>query len=124
MIISIGCDLVEHQITKKLNWESDIETIKTIFSEKELELYKRETAIKFLSGRFAAKEAVLKCLSIGMRDGIMLTEIEILRGEKGVPNLVINGTVKKYADNFGINYWHLSITHSSNYSFAMVVAEK
>jgi len=124
MIIAIGCDIVEHSLIKKLKWNSDIEKQKRCFSQKELDLYITLKQSNFISGRFAVKEAVLKCLGIGMEDGISLKDIETLRLKNGLPRIELFGEVKKISDSLGINSWHVSITHSKNCSIAYVIAEK
>ncbi len=123
MIIGIGCDSVNHNITKKLDWEFDTETLKRFFSLKELALYETKKSVKFLSGRFAAKEASLKCLGTGISDGLSLTDIEILQLENGKPIIVVHGSVREAADKMGITTWHVSITHTVDSSMAFVIAE-
>ncbi len=123
MIIGIGCDIVEHEISKSLKWGSDLSVLNRIFSQKEIEIYFSQKELKFLSGRFAAKEAVLKCLGTGMKDDIALTDIQILQSPEGKPLLELYGEVKKLSDQMGICFWHISITHSTHYSLAFVTAE-
>ena len=123
MVKSIGCDIVEHSLTKKLKWEDDISLLQTYFSSNELELYRSKKSIEFLSGRYAAKEAVLKCLGTGMNDGISLAGIETLQNEDEKPEIKLTGEVKKISDELGISTWHISITHSQDYSLAFVIAE-
>lgn len=124
MIIGIGCDIVEHDRSKKLKWHSDVNLQKRIFSQKEIDIYSIHESIEFLAGRFAAKEAILKCLGTGMFDGISLTDIQINQLENGKAQVELLGQVKVISDNLGINVWHVSITHSNNCSFASVIAEK
>lgn len=123
MIIGIGCDSVNHNITKKLDWEFDSKTLQRFFSQKELALYETKKSVKFLAGRFAAKEALLKCLGTGICDGVSLTDIEILQMENGKPTIAVYGSVKEDADKIGIISWHVSITHSVGSSTAFVIAE-
>lgn len=123
MIIGVGCDLVEHKLTKQLNWNLNEPALKRIFSPKELALFEGEKTIKFLAGRFAAKEAVLKCIGSGMEDGISLPDIEILREKDGKPEIRIGGDVKNLSDRMGINSWNLSISHSRTHSLAFVIAQ-
>lgn len=124
MIIGIGCDIVEHALTEKLNWLTDIQVQKRIFSHQELELYSKNKTVKFLAGRFAAKEAILKSLGTGMEDGLLLTSIQILQAKDGKPTVALDGEVKKISDLMLINSWHVSISHTTNYSYASVVAER
>lgn len=124
MIVGIGCDVVEHATTDRLNWESDINLLERIFSPLEIELYNSDKSIKFIAGRFAAKEAVVKCLGTGIYDGISLAHIQILRSSEGKPVVELSGLAKQVCDNMKINLWHVTITHASNCSVAFVVAER
>lgn len=123
MIVGIGCDVVNHNIAQSLGWSSNPRTMQRIFSAKELEIFQAHKTDKFISGRFAAKEAVLKCLGTGMKDGIALTDIQVLQTEAGKPVIQIEGEVKKIAQQLGIVSWHISISHTSNSSTAFVIAE-
>jgi holo-[acyl-carrier protein] synthase len=123
MIVGIGCDIVDHSTTEQLEWESDPKALQRIFSQPELNLYYKKRNLKFLAGRFAAKEAVLKCIGTGMRDGISLTDIQILPDHLEKPIIKLTGEVEKISDQMSINLWHVSITHSLNCSIAFVIAE-
>lgn len=124
MIIGIGCDIVEHALTEKLNWLTDVEMLQKIFSHQELDLYSKNQTIKFVAGRFAAKEAVLKSLGTGMEDGLSLTCIQIFQMGNGKPIVTLDGEVKKLSDKMQINKWHISISHTTDYSYAVVIAER
>jgi holo-[acyl-carrier protein] synthase len=123
MILGIGCDVVNHNITQGLGWSSNPHHMRRIFSAKEFELFQFNKTDRFISGRFAAKEAVLKCLGTGMMDGISLTDIQVLQTDLGKPVLEIDGGVKKIALRLGITTWHISISHTVNSSIAFVIAE-
>jgi holo-[acyl-carrier protein] synthase len=123
MIVGIGCDIVEHNITISLGWSSNPRMLQRVFSPKELDLYEIHKTDKFLSGRFAGKEAILKCLGTGMKDGIALTDIQILQTQQGKPFIVLEGEVKRIAEQMGINSWHISISHSISTSMSFVIAE-
>lgn len=124
MIAGIGCDIVEHNITISLGWSSNPRMLQRVFSPKELELYEIHKTDKFLSGRFAAKEAILKCLGTGMRDGIALTDIHVLQTNTGQPYIQIEGEVENIAQQMGILRWYVSISHADHSSCAFVIAEK
>lgn len=124
MIVGIGCDVVDHNITMSLGWSSNPRMLQRVFSVRELGIYQVNKTDKFLSGRFAAKEAILKCLGTGMKDGIALTDIQILQTETGKPLIQIEGEVERIAEQMGIVSWHISISHTDNTSVAFVVAER
>ncbi|HEV2482771.1 MAG TPA: holo-ACP synthase [Puia sp.] len=123
MIIGIGCDVVDHETTKNLGWSSNLHMLQRIFSAHELKLFEAQRNDRFISGRYAAKEAVLKCLGTGMRDGTALTEIQILQAESGQAVIQIGGEAEELARQLGINTWHISISHTPHSSTAFVVAE-
>jgi holo-[acyl-carrier protein] synthase len=75
-----------------------------------------------LAARFAAKEAVLKALGTGLRDGMSWTEIEVVTLASGQPALVISGRVGEVAAQAGIVEWMLSLTHSGTHAMASVIA--
>ena len=123
MIVGVGCDIVDHLMTIKLEWSTNMRIQKRIFSIKEIELSQDKKAHRFFSGRFAAKEAVVKCLGTGMRDGIALTDVQILQTNVGQPYIQLEGEVKNIAEQMGIFRWHVSISHTDHSSYAFVIAE-
>lgn len=123
MIIGIGCDIVDYNIIKKLNWTSDEKLLSRIFSDKEIEFYHKKKTISYLAGRFAAKESVLKCLGTGMYDGISLKDIEISRLQNGQPTVTLKGKIKNISNKLNVSKWHISISHSLSSSMAFATAE-
>jgi len=123
MIIGIGCDIVDHNLTKSLGWSSNPPSLGRIFSRKEIELIQANNNDRFISGRYAVKEAVLKCFGTGMKDGIDLTDISTSQDKSGKPTVQIVGEVKRIADQLGITSWHITISHTNNCSLAFVIAE-
>lgn len=123
MILGIGCDTAEFEIAKKLNWQLEEKIRSRIFSSKELSQYNTQKKLSYLTGRFAAKEAVLKCLGTGMYDGVSLKEIEIIRSKNGKPVIELKGEIKKLSIDIGIKKWFVSISHSSESSMAYVIAQ-
>lgn len=75
-----------------------------------------------LAGRFAAREAVMKALGLGL-GAFGFHDAWVSRAESGAPSLVIEGRAAELAAEAGVARWHLSITHSGLVAVAMVVAE-
>lgn len=76
---------------------------------------------EFLAGRFAAKEATLKALGLGIGDGIALSEIEITSQESGAPALTLTGEARRAADAAGCVRYHTSISHDAGIAAAVVL---
>ncbi|WP_339627949.1 holo-ACP synthase [uncultured Maribacter sp.] len=123
MIIGLGCDIVEHSNFEKLAWLNDDNTLRRIFSKNEIAISPKVDVEKYYSSRFAAKEAVLKCLGTGMEDGISLKNIEIIKSQTGLPQVSLSGKVMKISTSKKITSWHISISHTTSTSAVFVIAE-
>lgn len=76
--MNIGCDIVKN--SRFIN--KDQRFIDLVLTKKEQELY-RQLGLNFLAGRFAAKEAIMKCLPNTKE--VSFLDIEILKDEFGSP---------------------------------------
>ena len=75
-----------------------------------------------LSTRFAAKEAVMKALGLGL-GSFPFRDVEVVRVGLGPPVLVLAGAARAVAIRSGVDRWHLSLTHTHRVAMALVVAE-
>lgn len=71
--------------------------------------------------RFAAKEAVMKALGVGL-GSIDWHDVEVLRADSGAPSLRITGRAAALAADLGVSAWHLSLTHTERSAGAVVIA--
>jgi holo-[acyl-carrier protein] synthase len=85
---------------------------------------KQHRCFESYAARFAAKEALLKALGTGGRDGISWQDMEVVRDGRGRPELVLGGQALEAARRRGVNAVHLSLSHSREYATAVVVLEE
>jgi holo-[acyl-carrier protein] synthase len=124
MQIYQGVDIVEISKFRKICQRND-DFIADIFSDGEAGycMAKKDPYIHF-AGRFAAKEASLKALGMGMSGtGIDRTfkEIEVLKGASGKPELSFSGWTEKISKKRKITQLTVSISHSEHYAVATVI---
>jgi holo-[acyl-carrier protein] synthase len=74
-----------------------------------------------LSGRLAAKEAVMKLLGTGWRGGIEWTDVETLPDPLGKPLVTLRGKTARLAESLGIRQVLISISHSGEYVWASAI---
>ena len=74
-----------------------------------------------LAARFAAKEAVMKALGVGL-GAFKLRDVEVARRKGGAPELVLRGKAAALADTRGVTGWHLSLTHTDSMAMAVAIA--
>ena len=73
------------------------------------------------AARFAAKEAVMKALGVGL-GAFGFHDVEVLREDGGRPSLRIVGAAELLAVERGVVGWQLSLTHTTLSAGAVVVA--
>jgi holo-[acyl-carrier protein] synthase len=78
-------------------------------------------AVPRMSTRFAAKEATMKALGVGL-GAFPFAEVEVVRTDLGAPELVLHGAALAMARSAGVGRWHLSLTHTDQVAMAVVVA--
>ena len=76
-----------------------------------------------LATRWAVKEAVMKCLGLGISD-LDPRDIEVVSSESGVPNVVLRASAAERARRLAISNFHVSSSHESGWAVAIAVAER
>lgn len=74
-----------------------------------------------LAARFAAKEAVMKSLSVGL-GAFGFAEVEVVRLPSGAPELRLSGRAAQLAARKGVGAWRISLTHTDAVAAAVVAA--
>ena len=77
-----------------------------------------------LAARFAAKEAVLKALGTGWRNGIAWTDVEVVRQATGQPTVRLSGEAARVARELGITAWFISLSHTHAHAMASAIAQR
>ncbi|MGH7361409.1 MAG: holo-ACP synthase [Candidatus Methylomirabilales bacterium] len=122
MIIGVGTDLVSVPRLRQAVTRRD-RLLHRLFTEAEVaECRRRADPAPHLAARFAAKEACLKALQIGMGGGIRWREVEVEGGGGKVPRLILRGAAATRAAALGVRQTHLSLAHEGEYALAFVVA--
>jgi len=71
--------------------------------------------------RFAAKEAVMKALTVGL-GAIDWHDVEVVRATSGAPSLRITGRAAVLAEAAGVRAWKLTLSHTAVNATAIAVA--
>lgn len=74
-----------------------------------------------LAARFAAKEAVAKALGTGIGE-VGWKDIEIAKGPKQEPLLILHGTANKIAEGMSLDIWSVSLSHTYEHAVAVAIA--
>jgi holo-[acyl-carrier protein] synthase len=125
MIVAIGIDIIEVTRIREVLQRTP-RFRERVFTTGERAYCDSHGAVaaQHYAARFAAKEATLKALQTGWRDGIGWQDVEIAAHDSGAPFLILSGRVKELFNSSGATAAHLSMSHTSEHAIAEVVLEK
>ncbi|MBI5722340.1 MAG: holo-ACP synthase [Planctomycetes bacterium] len=121
-IVAHGVDMVDCGRLQQSIDRHGRKFLERVFTPVELEYCQgRKRRIEHLAGRFAAKEAVLKVLGTGWRNGINWTDIEVRNEPSGEPKVYLSGKCRQLADQMGLAKILISISHISTHAIASAI---
>ena len=121
-MIGIGVDGVEIERFRR-SLERTPSMRARIFTDIELAYVEPHAdPVPSLAARFAAREAVMKSLGLGL-GAFGFHDVWVDRAPSGAPSLSFAGRAADLAAAAGVVRWHVSLTHSDLVAVAYVVAE-
>ena len=125
-IIGNGVDIIKNSRIEKLI--KNPKFVSRIFSKNEINDSKKiKNKTNFFAKRFAAKEAFVKSIGIGLRKGINFNDIYVKNNKLGKPTLSFNNNVKKILNKkfkSGRFNVYVSLSDEKQYSIAYVIINK
>ena len=121
-VVGIGLDVVDiERFRAALERTPSMRT--RLFTPIELEYVEpKADPVPSLAARFAAREAVMKSLGLGL-GAFGFHEVWVERAVSGAPFLQVVGAARQLAAQAGVDRWHVSLTHSDLVAAAYVIAE-
>jgi holo-[acyl-carrier protein] synthase len=120
-VLGIGVDVVDLARFAKV-LERTPQMRERMFRPEELDdLGATQHPVRSLAARFAAREAVMKALGVGL-GGFDFHDVWVRRADSGAPSLQISGRAATLAAARGVRQWHCSLSHSDLVAVAFVVA--
>jgi len=122
-IIGIGTDITEClRIARMIERHGEL-FINRVYTPAEIRYCRsRKQATQHYTGRWAAKEAILKALGTGWARGISWRDIEILNEPGGRPVVGVRGGAKDLVEQFGITKILVTISHCHTHATAYAIA--
>jgi holo-[acyl-carrier protein] synthase len=120
-VLGVGTDLVDLD-RFRLVLERTPSIVDRLFTEDEQRYADaRSDPTERYGARFAAKEAVLKAMGLGL-GSVGFREIEVVRAESGAPSVVLHGRAATAARARGVGHWLLSMSHTATVAHAIAMA--
>ncbi|HEY5664787.1 MAG TPA: holo-ACP synthase [Ilumatobacter sp.] len=121
-MIGVGVDVVEIERFRR-SLERTPTMRRRLFTSAELAyVAPKADPVPSLAARFAAREAVMKSLGLGL-GAFGFHDVWVERAESGAPFLGFAGRAAELSAAAGVVRWHLSLTHSDLVAVAYVIAE-
>jgi holo-[acyl-carrier protein] synthase len=121
-VIGVGTDLVEIDRFRLAMSRRGDRFTERLFSDDERRYADRhrDPAPRF-AARFAAKEAVMKALGVGLWK-FAFRDVEVVRAASGAPSLALRGKAAELATIRGVGSWQLSLSHTDATAIAVALA--
>jgi len=125
MVIGTGIDIVNIQRIERMMARWGDLFLSRVFTEREIVWCQQRTRPpECFAIRFAAKEAFLKAIGWGLRDGIQWTDIEVETDPMGKPLLSFHRKAKEVTETLRIHKALLTLSHDRPYAVAHVLLEE
>lgn len=124
MIVGTGIDVVNiERVERLMNRWGDL-FLSRVFTEEEIvRCQNRARPSECFATRFAAKEAFLKAIGSGLRNGIHWTDIEVENDPLGRPSLSFHQKAREAFESLRIQQALLTLSHDRCYAVAHVLLE-
>lgn len=124
-VIGVGIDLVDVEDAVRLLDRWGERLLRRVLTEREREyVLGKSRPARFLAVRLAAKEAVYKSLqTLPGAAEIAWREIEVERGERGRPSVLLHGRARRLLEAGKGLRIHLSLTHTDRSAGAVAIVE-
>jgi holo-[acyl-carrier protein] synthase len=120
-VVGIGTDLVDLDRFRRV-LERTPSIVDRLFTDGE-QAYARQRRdpTESLAARFAAKEAFLKSLGLGL-GSVAFREVEVVRADSGEPSLQLHGAAAREAKSRAVSRWFVTLSHTAHVAQAVVLA--
>jgi holo-[acyl-carrier protein] synthase len=122
-ILGIGTDIVEcSRIGRMIARHGEL-FLTRVYTQHEIDYCNsRKAALQHFSGRWAAKEAILKALGYGWTRGMGWTDLEIRNDQNGLPRVRVGGGARDLCERLRVSQVLISISHCHTHATAYATA--
>jgi len=121
LVLGVGSDLVDIDRMRQVLGRTPGFARRVFTDAERATAEARRDPAKPLAARFAAKEATLKSLGLGL-GAMAMTQIEVVRAPSGAPSVVLHGAAADVAAEAGVARFLVSLTHTDHVAHAIVLA--
>ncbi len=122
-IVGVGTDITECLRIARMIERYGETFLRRVYTADEIQYcHSRNQTTQHFTGRWAAKEAILKAMGIGWRPGIAWHDLEIRSEPNGRPVVALRGGAREAFEQAGIVQVLVSISHCRTHAVAYALA--
>jgi holo-[acyl-carrier protein] synthase len=124
MIVGTGIDITEVKRIAAAIERYGERFLNRVYTPREIAYCRpKRNANERFAARFAAKEAAMKAIGTGLRQGVTWHDVEVGREPGGRPTILFTGKAADFATKLGMKHVALSLTHTAETAMAQVILE-
>jgi holo-[acyl-carrier protein] synthase len=120
-VVGIGTDLVDLDRFRIVLARTPTIVGRLFTEEEQAYARSRRDPTEPLGVRFAAKEATLKALGVGI-GSVPFRDIEVVRASSGEPALRLHAGARALAGSRGVATWMVTLSHTAHLAQAVAIA--
>ncbi|MGP9673936.1 MULTISPECIES: holo-ACP synthase [unclassified Halomonas] len=125
MIVGIGSDIARVARFTRAVERHGSRFAQRILGTDEYAIWQQKgESVAYLAKRFAAKEAFVKALGLGLRGGMQWGDIQVVNDPLGKPFLQLSHEAKRLMQASGATTSHITLSDEAEYAVAFVILER
>lgn len=125
MIFGVGTDILKAERVASVYERFGERFVRHLLMPEELRDFERSrNSVRFLSMRFAAKEAIVKALGTGFSNGMWIRDSGVVHNRLGKPEMIFSPRGQEVCRSFGVAGGHLSLSDEAGLIVAVAILMK
>lgn len=125
MIVGIGSDIARiERFARAMQRHGPRFALRILGPDEHAAWLQKAQPAAFLAKRFAAKEAFVKALGLGLREGMQWCDIQVINDALGKPHFLLSGEADRLMKVAGVTASHITLSDEADYAVAFVVLER
>jgi holo-[acyl-carrier protein] synthase len=125
MIFGVGTDILKVERVAAAYERFGERFVRHLLMPEELADFARaKNRVRFLSMRFAAKEAVVKALGTGFANGMWLRDSGVVSDPLGKPGIIFSARGREVCRTLGVGAGHLTLSDEAGLVVAVAILMK
>jgi holo-[acyl-carrier protein] synthase len=125
MIFGVGTDILKVERVGAVYERHGERFVQHLLMPDELRDFRQaKNPVRFLSMRFAAKEAIVKALGTGFANGMWLRDAGVVHDPRGKPEIIFSPRGQRVCQTFGVGGGHVTLSDEAGLIVAVAILMK